>query len=145
MRTRIMKKPDIEKFREVLRKTGGHLTKTAEAFHVTRSTVYAWTNEDPAFKQAVKDVRGALVDECLISARVLALGIPQKDENGNFTGWLERPDSNMIRYLLATLGKDEGLGESLDITSNGQDIKLPKLTAEDIEELKRINGIGDAR
>lgn len=108
------KKPDISKFREVLRKSGGNLTKVAATFHVTRKTVYDWAKSDIEFKDAITDERGALVDECLVSARVLALGIPEKDENGNFIGWRERPDGYMIRYLLSTLGRKEDFGDSMD-------------------------------
>ena len=102
------KKPDISKFREVLHKTGGNLSKVAAVFNVTRKTVYDWARADSQFKDAITDERGSLVDECLVSARVLALGIPEKDENGNFIGWRERPDGYMIRYLLSTLGRKEG-------------------------------------
>lgn len=73
----------------------------------------------------------------------MALGIPERDDKGNFTGWLERPDGNMLRYLLSTLGKEEGFVESMDITTNGKEITLPRLSATDIEELKKINGIGN--
>lgn len=105
------KKPDISKFREVLHKTGGNLSKVAAVFNVTRKTVYDWARTDCQFKDAITDERGSLVDECLVSARVLALGIPEKDENGNFIGWRERPDGYMIRYLLSTLGRKEGFGD----------------------------------
>lgn len=108
------KKPDILKFREVLRKSGGNLTKVAATFHVTRKTVYDWAKSDTEFKYAITDERGSLVDECLVSARVLALGIPEKDEKGNFIGWRERPDGYMIRYLLSTLGRKEGFGDRED-------------------------------
>lgn len=108
------KKPDILKFREVLHKTGGNLSKVAATFHVTRKTVYDWAKADEQFKDAISDERGSLVDECLVSARVLALGIPEKDEKGNFIGWRERPDGYMIRYLLSTLGRKEGFGETQD-------------------------------
>lgn len=108
------KKPDISKFREILHKTGGNLTKVAATFRVTRKTVYAWAKADDKFKDAITDERGALVDECLVSARVLALGIPEKDEKGNFIGWRERPDGYMIRYLLSTLGRKDGFGEPQD-------------------------------
>ena len=37
------------------------------------------------FKDAITDERGSLVDECLVSARVLALGIPEKDEMGTLS------------------------------------------------------------
>ena len=105
------KKPNIEDFRKVVRKSGGNLTKVAATFKVARKTIYQWSKEDSEFKDAISDERGALVDECLVSARVLALGIPEKDENDNFVGWRERPDGYMIRYLLSTLGRNEGFGE----------------------------------
>lgn len=72
------KKPDIETFRKVLRNSGGNLTKLAATFKVARKTVYEWAKEDSDFKDAISDERGSLVDECLVSARVLALGIPEK-------------------------------------------------------------------
>ena len=105
------KKPNIDDFRKILRKSGGNLTKVAATFKVARKTIYQWAKEDVEFKDAISDERGALVDECLVSARVLALCIPEKDESGNFVGWRERPDGYMIRYLLSTLGKSEGFGE----------------------------------
>lgn len=107
----MVKKPKIDVFREVLRKSGGNLTRVAATFKVARKTVYQWAKEDTEFKDAISDERGSLVDECLVSARVLALGIPEKDEDGNFIGWRERPDGNMVRYLLSTLGRNEGFGE----------------------------------
>ena len=108
------KKPDISKFREILHKTGGNLRKVAATFRVTRKTVYDWAKADDKFKDAITYERGTLVDECLVSARVLALGIPEKDEKGNFIGWRERPDGYMIRYLLSTLGRKDGFGELQD-------------------------------
>ena len=108
------KKPNIEDFRKILRKSGGNLTKVAATFKVARKTVYQWAKED---------VRGALVDECLVSARVLALGIPEKDKDGNFVGWRERPDGYMIRYLLSTLGKSEGFGEESEDADIPTDIE----------------------
>lgn len=108
------KKPDILKFREILHKTGGNLSKVAATFRVTRKTIYDWAKADELFKDAISDERGSLVDECLVSARILALGIPEKDEKGNFIGWRERPDGYMIRYLLSTLGRKAGFGETQD-------------------------------
>ena len=117
------KKPNIEDFRKILRKSGGNLTKVAATFKVARKTVYQWAKEDVEFKDAISDERGALVDECLVSARVLALGIPEKDESGNFVGWRERPDGYMIRYLLSTLGKSEGFGEESEDADIPTDIE----------------------
>ena len=105
-------KPDIEKFREALRKTGGNISRVATLFQVTRSTVHNWAKTDPDFNQAVLDIRGSLVDECLVSARVLAVGIPERDEKGNMIGWRERQDGSMIRYILSTLGRKDGFSET---------------------------------
>ena len=117
------KKPNIEASRQILRKSGGNLTKVAATFKVARKTVYQWAKEDVEFKDAISDERGALVDECLVSARVLALGIPEKDKDGNFVGWRERPDGYMIRYLLSTLGKSEGFGEESEDADIPTDIE----------------------
>lgn len=130
------KKPDISEFREVLRKTGGNITKTAATFNVARKTVYQWASEDTEFNDAIKDARGSLVDECLVSARVLALGIPERDKDGNFVGWVERPDGNMLRYLLSTLGRNEGFGESVDVTSGGEKIGVNLFRVLTKEELQ---------
>ena len=117
------KKPNIDDFRKILRKSGGNLTKVAATFKVARKTIYQWAKEDVEFKDAISDERGALVDECLVSARVLALGIPEKYEKGNFIGWRERPDGYMIRYLLSTLGKSEGFGEESEDADIPTDIE----------------------
>lgn len=117
------KKPDIEEFRKIVRKSGGNLTKVAATFKVARKTIYQWAKEDTGFKEAISDERGSLVDECLVSARILALGIPEKDENGNFVGWRERPDGNMIRYILSTLGRNEGFGEESEDADIPTDIE----------------------
>lgn len=117
------KKPNIDDFRKILRKSGGNLTKVAATFKVARKTIYQWAKEDVEFKDAISDERGALVDECLVSARVLALGISEKDKDGNFVGWRERPDGYMIRYLLSTLGKSEGFGEESEDADIPTDIE----------------------
>lgn len=130
------KKPDIETFRKVLRNSGGNLTKLAATFKVARKTVYEWAKEDSDFKDAISDERGSLVDECLVSARVLALGIPEKDENGNFVGWRDRPDGNMLRYLLSTLGRKEGFGEVQKTDDDIDHTEVPRtLTKEEAKEL----------
>lgn len=79
-------------------------------------------NEDKEFKEVIDDFRGKILDECIITSRVLARGIPLLDEKGQITGWKERPDSGMVRYLMSTLGRREGFGENMDITSNGNSI-----------------------
>lgn len=112
-----MKKPSIEKFIEVLQSTGGNLTQTAKAFGVTRTAVYKWIDGDNDFAKAVEDSRGQLLDECIVMARIVALGIPQKDSDGKIIGWVRPPDPSMLRYLLSTLGRFEGFGEHIEVKS----------------------------
>ena len=127
MNNKPYKRPELEKFREVVRAKGGNLTKVAEVFRVTRGTVRNWTVNDPDFRDVVVDERASMFDDCLHTARVVALGIPSYveeeyvDEDGNvrkrrrMDGWLERPDANMLRYLLSSLGRKEpGFSETAE-------------------------------
>lgn len=116
-----MMKPDIEAFRTAVEKYGGNLTKVAEAFNTSRTNLYKWLKADENYQMVVDDARGKMFDECLSTARVLALGVANV-EGGKIVGWAEKPDGNMLRYLLGTLGKKEGFGESIDVTTNGKDI-----------------------
>ena len=112
--------PKYKKFKEVVALKRGNLTKVAEFFSVDRRTVYDWIEKHPEYKEVVSDARGRLFDDCLVTAEVVAMGVPEKDENGKLTGWKERPDGNMLRYLMSTLGRKEGFGESIDITTGGE-------------------------
>lgn len=140
--TRARMKPSIDRFVEALRQTRGNLTKTAEIFGVNRTTVHDWTKSDPAFAVAVKDSRGRMLDECITVSRIVALGIPEKDPSGKIIGWKVPPDSGMLRYLLGTLGRGEGFGENIDVTTNGQTIPANEMTREEImAEIERIRSI----
>lgn len=110
-----MKKPTIEKFTEVLTSTGGNISQTAKILRVNRSVIYDWIKNDHRFESAVNDCRGKLLDECIAVSRIVALGIPEKDADGKMIGWIERPDSSMLRYLLSTLGRNEGFGERVEV------------------------------
>lgn len=114
-------KPDLQTFREAVIKYNGNISKVAEAFGVWRSAVYTWMCDDEQFQAVVDDARMKMFDRCLATADIVANGIPDI-QNGKVVGWVERPDGNMLRYLLGTLGKKEGFGESIDITTNGKDI-----------------------
>lgn len=107
-------KPTAKNFKDAMERYGGNLSKVAEAFKVSRTSVYLWINSIPEFKQIVEDARMRLFDECLSTARITANGIPMI-EDGRMVGWAERPDSNMLRYLLSTLGRKEGFGETVSI------------------------------
>ncbi|GEM_PF-703471 len=142
--------PKLEIFKDIARKKRGNMTKIAEAFNVERSTVYGWIGKNVKFKQVIDDARGRMFDDCLSTAEVIAHGIPERDEDGTLIGWKEKPDSNMLRYLMSTLGKKEGFGESLDVTTNGNDIGVQlifsetPLSAKDLEDIRNIqNGDSD--
>ena len=112
-------KPSIDEFRDVMETAHGNMSDAAKILHVTRQTIYSWCNGEPEFKEIVQEHRKRLFDECLGQARILALGLP-KVENGKLVGWIEKPDGQMLRYFLQTLGKDEGFGTSVDVTSGGE-------------------------
>ena len=111
-----MRKPNFDEFADAIRKTGGNLTQTAGILGVTRQTIHNWIREDEMFKAAVKDSRMKLFDQCLDAARIIALGIPHIDPaTGHIIGWKEKPDGQMLRYMLSTLGREEGFGESVNV------------------------------
>lgn len=129
-------RPTKEAFQKAVEQYGGNLTKVAKSFSVSRTQVYNWLQDDPELKEIVDDARGSLFDDCLSTARVVALGIPDI-QDGKMVGWVEHPDSGMLRYIMGTLGKREGFGESIDVTTNGKDINSVNLfrvlTKEEIE------------
>ena len=111
-----MRKPNFDEFEDAIRKTGGNLTQTAGILGVTRQTIHNWIREDEMFKAAVKDSRMKLFDQCLDAARIIALGIPHIDPaTGHIIGWKEKPDGQMLRYMLSTPGREEGFGESVNV------------------------------
>lgn len=114
-------KPSIDKFREAAEKYGGNITKIAKAFGRTRGQVHKWVRDDEEFAEVINDSRGSLVDDCISTARILANGIPDI-QDGKLCGWLERPDASMVRFILSTLGRKEGFGENIDVTTNGKDV-----------------------
>lgn len=112
------KKPTLKEFKKVASDTGGNISAMASYFEVTRQTVYNWADADDDFKQVINDHRGKILDECVYTSRILARGIPILDENKQIIGWTERPDSGMVRYLMSTLGRNEGFGESVEVKAD---------------------------
>lgn len=117
------KKPTIGEFERAVEKCGGNLTEVASMLRVSRQAVYKWMKEDEEFEGVVKDSRKIVLDRAFETARVVAMGIPKLDKAGKLIGWKERPDTKMLIYLMQTLGKDEGFGNSVDLTTGGD--KLP--------------------
>lgn len=137
------KKPKLSDFKMVCEACRGNKTKIAKAFQVSRMTVLNWCNKDPKFNDAVEEYSGILLDECLNSARLLALGIPDLDANGKIKGWKERPDGFMLKYLIGKFGRNEGFGESIDITTKGEKISNEKVVIEVIDSRDKIDVSSD--
>lgn len=132
-------RPTKEAFQKATEHYGGNLTKIAKSFSVSRTQVYNWIRANQEFKEIVDDARGSIFDDCLSTARVMACGIPDI-QNGKMVGYLREPDGAMCRYLMSTLGRKEGFGENIDITTNGKDINSVNLfrvlTKEEIENFE---------
>lgn len=131
------KRPSIAKFRELAETCGGTLGKMATALGVYRSTIYKWCADNPEYQAVIDEYRGRLLDECLRSARAVSIGIP-KTKDGKIVGWIERPDGYMLRYLISTLGRKEGFGEAIDLTSKGESIKPDPVVIEVIDSRDKI-------
>lgn len=127
--------PSISKFREVAQKLKGHKSNISDAFGVCRSTLDKWIGENPEFKEIIIDSRMRKVDDCIDRAYQVAMGIPEiKDKK--IVGWVERPDGNMLRYLLSTLGRKEGFGEAQELNKEMDRTEAPRtLTKEEAKEL----------
>ena len=104
---------------------------------MNRKTVYEWAKEDTDFQDVIDDQRGRILDECIATSRVLARGIPILDENKKIVGWEERPDGQMVRYLMSTLGRKEGFGENIDVTTAGSPLSQG-ITIEVIDKREQV-------
>lgn len=134
-------KPTLKRFTEVAKKCNGNISSMASALAVYRSTIYNWLEDDKHFKTIIEEYRGRLFDKCLETAELLANGVPtiKMTKSGpQFTGWKVLPDASMLRYLLSTLGRKEGFGEAIDVTSNGHSIKPDPITIEVIDKREQI-------
>lgn len=129
--------PDLDTFREVVNKYRGNLSRVAESLGVSRVTVENWKNRSQEYAQVVQDARMKMFDNVLGTAEILALGIPDRDENGKFVGWVERPDPSIVKYILGSLGKKEGFGDSIDITTNGKDI-IPQIEVQIVDKREDV-------
>lgn len=131
-------KPSLAKFAEVVEVCRGVISKIAEALQVDRTTIYNWCNKDPRYQAVIDNHKGKFLDECLKSGRILALGIPKLDAKKQVIGWKERPDGQMLRYFISTLGRREGFGEQIDVTSKGESIKPDPIVVEVIDNREKV-------
>ena len=106
--------------------TACNVSATCKQVNITRKQFYNWYNNIPEFQEAIEEARESLLD-------FAETKLHQNIMNGNEAS---------IFFFLKTKGKKRGYVERQEITgSDGRDFILPKLTAEDIEDLKKINGL----
>lgn len=116
-------KPTLEELSEALKKTRGNLTNTARLLGISRTTLWRYGKEIPEMGDLIKESRKEKLDQFVTTAELLALGIPDIDpDTKKVVGWIEKPDGLMLRYFMSTLGRDEGFGDNIDVTTNGKDI-----------------------
>lgn len=135
MSQKVHSKKDKQKFIEIFRNKNGHITKSCKAYGIHRSTYYEWIEED-WFKAEIDAVMEEEIDKAEAMAKILRDGIPeyQKDENGEIerdengepiiSGWIEKPDAQMIKHFLETKGKKRGYGKQIGVDLNIHE--LPK-------------------
>ena len=133
---------------EALNKTGGHLTNTAKELHCSRSALIGWAKEDGEFAEAIGATRKKMLDDCITTAIMISKGIPNMkvDEAGRsvVVGWEVPPDSQMLRYLMGTLGRDEGFGESMQLTHTvDAGVDISRWIEKEIEEKQKAGRKAD--
>lgn len=116
-------KPTYEELKDALKKTRGNLTNTAKLLGISRTTLWRYGKDNPEMGDLIKESRKEKLDQFVSTAELLALGIPDIDpDTKKVVGWIEKPDGLMLRYFMSTLGRDEGFGDNIDVTTNGKDI-----------------------
>ena len=79
-------------------------------------------------------------DDALMTANIVALGMPIKDPQGCVVGWEQLPDSTMVRYLMSTLGKDEDFGEDVTLHhTTDEGIDIGRRIDKEIEEKQKAS------
>ena len=121
-----MAKPKLEEFQKACETSGGILTHVASGFGVSRQTVYNWIENDPDFKDAIKNAREVFFD--LVETKII-----QKVEAG---------DNTMLIFVAKTLMKQRGYVERQELSIDRNKSQYLNLTDEQIEaEIARLEKI----
>jgi len=102
------KRPSDDVLHKLIKDSGGNLSRVAEAASVSRAAVSLWVQASPEIQQLLQDIRDERVDDAEDSVGKLIRGIPKLDANGEFIGWVQRPDTELIKFILLTLGQSRG-------------------------------------
>jgi hypothetical protein len=119
-----MRKPSKKKLLEVIKNSSGIIYPIAQAYDVTRQTVYNWIKSDTDFVDALQESRDNLVD--VVESKYF-----QKAMKGS-----ERAQE----FLLKTLGKTRGYAEKQEVELTGDvNYQLPPLSDDELDWLKENN------
>lgn len=117
-------KPSDEDFEELCELTGGNLTEIARQLGISRTTLHNWANKNPQWQIFLEQEREKVLDLTEHSAKLLIRGVPKVDENNNFIGWIERPDTTMITWYQKTLGRNRGFVVQQDINTKNINLNV---------------------
>lgn len=92
------KKPSKKNFIQQIEGSGGLILPLAQAYGVTRKTIYDWINKNPEYKRAMEEARENLLD--IAESKLL---------NKVTAG-----DQRACEFVLRTLGKDRGYVEKVE-------------------------------
>ena len=80
------------------------------------------------------------LDDAVMTANIVALGIAIKDPQERVVGWEQSPDSSMLRYMMSTLGKDEDFGEEVTLHHTADEgIDIGRWIDKEIEEKQKAS------
>lgn len=111
------KKISDDKIIQILSEQRGSIKKTAASLGVCRATLYNWINKSRKLQKARKQINEGLVDDLEEALTLLALGIQEKNEDGNFVGWIKTPHFHALKLSLSSKAKDRGYGEKENDTN----------------------------
>ena len=104
-----------------LRKNKGQIYLTAQKMGISYSTLRTYMSRWPNLRKVVKEAKGLLIDKVEGKAELVVSRIGT---------WKERSgDQGMVKFILATKGKDRGYSERREIRHGG-DAKAPPIKTE---------------
>jgi hypothetical protein len=129
-----------ELFLELFPRKNFHIARVCREMKMSRQTLYNWKARDAEFAERMRELEESDIDDSEDSLRTLRKGIPKRDDEGNFIGWITKPDVTAIIFHLKTKGKARGYIESSHVDNSGiiqfeQAIDFSKLSDETIKEL----------
>lgn len=115
------------------------MTNVAKILKVHRSTIQDWARNDADFDNAIQESRKQMLDTFVDTARIMALGKMILNDKKEFVGWEITPDSQMLRYFISTLGRDEGYGEQVTLHHTADEgVDVARWIEREIEEKKKL-------